>query len=242
MVLRSSLGRLRGIIGDVINDDEGEEDDQQRERTILAVCAPFIEQARRRFDDGADVTAVAHDLDVPLQSVSDLFILHQLWASRDSKPFASFEGTKAALVFERFMRGADDATVARELGLVPAEVRGLRDKYEQPLPPFEPDMERLHRFGDVCHWLFAHKTRGASHALLVHGTNGATRTALRIPFDTNAPDHRDVVDGAQAVMDCAEDLLARGRLLLQAFAPGAASPHAVVLLFQKDNDPRSPSN
>ena len=224
-------------------EDIEREDDKQRERTILATCAPFIQQARRRFDEGADVTTVARDLGAPLQSVSDLFVLHQLWASQNTKPAASFEGTKAALVFGRFLRGVDDATVERELGLAPEEVRRLRDQYDElaSLPPFDPDIERPHRFGDVYTWLTVQKQQGASHVLLTHSTKGATRTALRIPFEANAPDNIDVADGTQAVMDRAGDLLAEGRLLLQAYAPGATSPKAVVLLFQHDSGPSTPT-
>lgn len=143
-------------------EDIEREDDKQRERTILATCAPFIQQARRRFDEGAGVTTVARDLGAPLQSVSDVFVLHQLWASQNTKPAASFEGTKAALVFGRSLRGVDDATVERELGLAPEEVRRLRDQYDElaSLPPFDPDMERPHRFGDVYTWLTVQKQQG----------------------------------------------------------------------------------
>jgi hypothetical protein len=141
--------------------------DDERTRVLLAVCAPFVERARKRFDEGADVPIVAGELDAPFASISDLYLVHVRWKHYEKPP--TLAGVKASLAFERFQKGHSIEAVAYELGLRLADVDELRADYDRlaALEPFVADTEHPHRFGDVYHWLSDRKDEGATHVLLV---------------------------------------------------------------------------
>lgn len=204
--------------------------DDERTRVLLAVCAPFVERARQRFDEGSDVPTVAGELGAPVATISDLFIVHVRWKHYEKRPTLS--GVKASLVFERIQSGRSVDEIAYELGLARADVEELRADYDRlaALEPFVPDTEHPHRFGDVYHWLSDRKQEGATHVLLVRQLGSFVGCERRIAFHGDAQHDGDVLNGTRLVMQLAKKL--PGRWWLEAYAQRVESPSHTVMLFE----------